>query len=114
MNPTAKSTGRTVAFVQAGKKIGRFPESAVWLPSQPGRAALACTLVPPSACKREKQKAQEVTLKIASILFFLKIQTLLARYLLMLGGIGKSCVSVRNTRVLGTEAARLLPARFVY
>jgi len=50
--------------------MGRFPASAAWPPRQPGRAALACTLVPPSACKREKQKARRVTMKIVTNFLF--------------------------------------------
>lgn len=43
--------------------MDRFLESAAWLASQRGHPALACTLVPPSACRREKQKAGEIPLK---------------------------------------------------
>lgn len=57
-NPTAKSAGKSAVFVGAGTEFGRFPESASQLPSQP------YALVPPSAWKREKQKAPEEELKI--------------------------------------------------
>lgn len=46
------------------KQVKKLAGSLSQLLGFPPLAALACTLVPPSACQREKQKAQAVTLKI--------------------------------------------------